>query len=136
MDRIDAMKVFVAALDEGSLAGAGRKLGRSPAAVSRAIAFLEAHVGAELLHRTTRSIKLSEVGERYAAACRRVLTELEEADILAGGERAAPRGTLALTAPGHIGRDGVAAGSRRLPGCLPDGVGAAPAARPGGEPDR
>src|SRR6478609_4481780 len=69
MDRIDAMKVFVAALDEGSLAGAGRKLGRSPAAVSRAVAFLEAHVGAELLHRTTRSIKLSEVGERYAAAC-------------------------------------------------------------------
>jgi DNA-binding transcriptional LysR family regulator len=42
MDRIDAMKVFVAALDEGSLAGAGRKLGRSPAAVSRAVAFLEA----------------------------------------------------------------------------------------------
>ena len=99
MDRVDAMKVFVAALDEGSLAAAGRKLGRSPAAVSRAIAFLEAHVGAELLHRTTRSIKLSEVGERYAAACRRVLSELEEADILAGGERAAPRGTLALTAP-------------------------------------
>jgi DNA-binding transcriptional LysR family regulator len=99
MDRIDAMKVFVAALDEGSLAAAGRKLGRSPAAVSRAIAFLEAHVGTELLHRTTRSIKLSEAGERYAAACRRVLAELEEADILAGGERAAPRGTLALTAP-------------------------------------
>src|SRR3954467_5016428 len=99
MDRIDAMKVFVTALDEGSLAGAGRKLGRSPAAVSRAIAFLEAHVGAELLHRTTRSIKLSEVGQRYAAACRRVLTELEEADILAGGERAGPRGTSAPPAP-------------------------------------
>jgi DNA-binding transcriptional LysR family regulator len=99
MDRIDAMKVFVTALDEGSLAGAGRKLGRSPAAVSRAIAFLEAHVGAELLHRTTRSIRLSEVGERYAAACRRVLSELEEAEIVAGGERAAPRGMLTLTAP-------------------------------------
>ena len=41
MDRLDAMKVFVTALDEGSLAGAGRKLRRSPAAVSRAIAFLE-----------------------------------------------------------------------------------------------
>jgi DNA-binding transcriptional LysR family regulator len=39
MDRIEAMKVFVAALDEGSLAGAGRRLQRSPAAVSRAIAF-------------------------------------------------------------------------------------------------
>src|SRR5260221_414399 len=46
MDRIDAMKVFMAALDEGSLAGAARRLGKSPAAVSRAIAFLENHVGA------------------------------------------------------------------------------------------
>jgi DNA-binding transcriptional LysR family regulator len=99
MDRIDAMKVFVAALDEGSLAGAGRKLGKSPAAVSRAIAFLEAHVGAELLHRTTRSIKLSEAGERYAVACRRILTDLEEADIIAAGERSAPRGLLTITAP-------------------------------------
>lgn len=99
MDRIDAMRVFVAALDEGSLAGAGRRLGRSPAAVSRAISFLESHVGVPLLHRTTRSIRLSEAGERYAAACRRVLTDLEEADMLAAGERSAPRGTLAVTAP-------------------------------------
>ena len=105
MDRIDAMKVFVSAVDEGSLAGAGRRLGRSPAAVSRAIAFLEAHVGAELLHRTTRSLKLSEAGERYAAACRRVLVDLEEADIVAAGERSAPRGTLTLTAPVITGED-------------------------------
>jgi DNA-binding transcriptional LysR family regulator len=105
MDRIDAMKVFVAAVDEGSLASAGRRLGRSPAAVSRAIAFLEQHVGAELLHRTTRSLKLSEAGERYVAACRRVLIDLEEADIVAGGERSAPRGTLTLTAPVITGED-------------------------------
>jgi hypothetical protein len=59
MDRIDAMRVFVAALDEGSLTGAGRKLGRSPAAVSRAVAFLERHVGVQLLHRTTRSAHCS-----------------------------------------------------------------------------
>ena len=105
MDRIDAMKVFVSAVDEGSLAGAGRRLGRSPAAVSRAIAFLEQHVGTELLHRTTRSLKLSEAGERYVAACRRVLLELEEADIAAAGERSAPRGTLTLTAPVVTGED-------------------------------
>ncbi len=55
MDRIDAMKVFVTALDEGSLAGASRRLKRSPTAVSRAIAFLEDHVGVELLHRTKAS---------------------------------------------------------------------------------
>lgn len=105
MDRIEAMKVFVAALDEGSLAGAGRRLGRSPAAVSRAIAFLEAHVGAELLHRTTRTIKLSEAGERYASACRRVLIDLEEADMCVAGERAAPRGTLTITAPPISGEE-------------------------------
>ena len=105
MDRIEAMRVFVAALDEGSLAGAGRRLGRSPAAVSRAIAFLEHHVGAELLHRTTRSLKLSEAGERYASACRRILVDLEEADMSALGERSAPRGTLTLTAPPISGEE-------------------------------
>ncbi|MDY0748334.1 LysR family transcriptional regulator [Paucibacter sp. R3-3] len=105
MDRIDAMKVFVAALDEGSLAGAGRKLGKSPAAVSRAIAFLEERVGTELLHRTTRAIRLSEAGERYALACRRILTDLEEADLAAGGERSAPRGMLTITAPVAAGEE-------------------------------
>jgi DNA-binding transcriptional LysR family regulator len=105
MDRVDAMKVFVAALDEGSLAGASRRLKRSPTAVSRALAFLEAHVGVELLHRTTRSIKLSEAGERYAAACRRVLIELEEADMLAAGERSAPRGILTISAPPISGEE-------------------------------
>jgi len=64
MDRLDATKVFVVAVDEGSLAAAGRKLGRSPAAVSRAIAFLEERAGSKLLYRTMRSIKLSEEGER------------------------------------------------------------------------
>jgi len=103
MDRIDAMKVFVAALDEGSLAGASRKTGRSAAAVSRAIAFLEEHVGVPLLHRTTRSIKLSEAGERYAAACRKVLMELDEADRTAAGERSVPRGTLTITTTVFVG---------------------------------
>ncbi|ACC75564.1 LysR family transcriptional regulator [Paraburkholderia phymatum] len=120
MDRIDAMKVFVATLDEGSLAGASRRLGRSPAAVSRAIAFLEAHVGSPLLHRTTRTIKLSEAGERYAAACRRILTDLEEADLLVAGERSAPRGLLNVTAP-------VAAGQDLLRSLLDDFIDAYPA---------
>jgi DNA-binding transcriptional LysR family regulator len=98
VDRIDAMKVFVTAIDNRSLARTGRELGRSPAAVSRAIVFLETHVGARLLHRTTRSVRPSEVGERYAVACRRILTDLEEADAIAAGERSAPRGGVTLTA--------------------------------------
>jgi len=103
MDRLDAMKVFVVAVDEGSLAAAGRKLGRSPAAVSRAVAFLEERAGSKLLYRTTRSIKLSEEGERYVASCRRVLAEVEEADSVISGERSVPRGTLSLTAAIFMG---------------------------------
>lgn len=103
MDRLDSMRVFVTAVDEGSLAGAGRRLGRSPAAVTRAIAFLETHVGGQLLQRTTRMMRLTETGERYASVCRRVLDELEEADLSAAGERAAPRGLLTITAPVRFG---------------------------------
>lgn len=97
MDRINAMKVFIAALDQGSLAGASRKTGKSAAAVSRAVSFLESHVGVPLLHRTTRSIRLSEAGERYASASRRILADLDEADRQAAGERSVPRGTLTIT---------------------------------------
>jgi DNA-binding transcriptional LysR family regulator len=103
MDRLDAMRVFVTALDEGSLAAAGRRLGRSPAAVTRAVAFLENHVGVPLLQRTTRTMRLTEAGERYAAACRRVLADIEEAEMSAAGERAAPRGLLTVTAPVMFG---------------------------------
>ena len=99
MDRLDAMKVFVVTLNEGSLAGASRRLGRSPAAVSRAIAFLETQVGTELLHRTTRSLRMSDAGERYAAICRRILIDLEQAESAAAGEQSAPRGSLTVTAP-------------------------------------
>ncbi len=103
IDRLDAMRVFVAALDEGSLASAGRRLNRSPAAVTRAIAALENHVGVQLLHRTTRRLQLTEAGEQYAAVCRRVLTDLDDADLAAAGHRAAPRGVLTVTAPVMFG---------------------------------
>jgi DNA-binding transcriptional LysR family regulator len=105
VDRIDAMKVFITAIDEGSLVGASRKLGRSPAAVSRAVTFLEARVGVQLLHRTTRSIKLSAAGEPYAIACRRVLADLLAADMQAACEKSVPRGTLSVTAPVVVGED-------------------------------
>ncbi|WP_368518680.1 LysR family transcriptional regulator [Rhizobium sp.] len=105
MDRIDAMKVFVAAVDEGSLAGAARKLKRSATAISRALGMLEQHVGTELLHRTTRSLHLSEAGQRYIVVCRRILSDLEEADLVAVGEQASPRGTLTISAPPILGEE-------------------------------
>lgn len=103
IDRLEAMRVFVTALDEGSLACAGRRLSRSPAAMTRAIAALERHVGVRLLHRTTRGLQVTEAGEHYAAVCRRVLTDLDEADLALAGNRAAPRGVLTVTAPVMFG---------------------------------
>ena len=104
MDRIDAMTAFVATVDEGTLAGASRRLGRSPAAVTRAVAALERRTGTRLLYRTTRAVRLTEAGERYIASCRRILVDLQEAELLAAGERSAPRGMLTVTAPLLFGR--------------------------------
>ena len=104
MDRIEAMTAFVTAADLGSLAGASRRLGRSPAAVTRAVAALERLVGTRLLNRTTRVVRLTEAGERYIASCRRILADLKEADLMAAGERSAPRGVLTVTAPLFFGR--------------------------------
>lgn len=130
------MRVFVAAVEEGSLAASGRKLGKSPAAVGRAIAFLEAHVGTELLHRTTRSTRLSEAGERYIVACRRILTDLEEADMIAAGERSALRGMLTVTAPVAAGEQLVRPVLDAFMEKIPHGVGAAAHARPARQLDR
>jgi DNA-binding transcriptional LysR family regulator len=99
MDRIEAIRAFLAVVDEGSLVKAARRLGRSPAALTRTVAFLEADVGVQLLHRTTRTTHLSEAGERYAAACRRILADLEKANLAAAGTYSAPRGLLTVTAP-------------------------------------
>ena len=104
MDRIEAMTAFVTAADLGSLVGASRRLGRSPAAVTRAVAALERLVGTRLLNRTTRVVRLTEAGERYIASCRRILADLKEADLMAAGERSAPRGVLTVTAPLLFGR--------------------------------
>jgi DNA-binding transcriptional LysR family regulator len=103
IDRLDTMRVFVTALNEGSLARASQRLGRSPAAVTRAIAALESHVGTTLLHRTPRRLQLTEAGDRYIAVCRHVLAQLDEADLSATGDGVAPHGVLTVTAPVMFG---------------------------------
>lgn len=104
MDRLDAMAAFVTAVDEGSLAAAARRLGYSPAAVTRAIASLEDRLGAQLLHRTTRALRLTSLGETYLTTCRQVLDELQRAERGAAADQDTPRGLLTLTAPVLFGR--------------------------------
>jgi len=99
VDRLHQIQVFVAVVDANGFAGAARKLNLSPPAVTRAINELEGQLGVRLLTRTTRVVRVTEAGERYAEDCRRILTELAEADESAAGLHANPRGRLTLTAP-------------------------------------
>jgi DNA-binding transcriptional LysR family regulator len=104
MDRLAAMSVFVAVVEAGSFSGAGRKLKMPVPTVSRKVAELEAQVAARLLLRSTRKLALTEAGQEYLAACRRILAEVAAAEQSAAGEYRAPRGELAITAPVVLGR--------------------------------
>jgi DNA-binding transcriptional LysR family regulator len=104
MDRFEAMAVFSAVAELGSFAAAARRLGLSPAAATRAVAGLEARLGARLLTRTTRSVALTDAGRGYLQDCRRILMELDEAEAAAAGSHGNPRGELAVTAPTQFGR--------------------------------
>ena len=103
MDRLDAMTIFVAAVDEGSLAAAARRVGRSPASATRAVAMLEAMTGETLLRRSTRRLGLTDAGERRAAVWREILARLAESE-----EDGRPShslwGSLAITAPELFGQ--------------------------------
>ncbi|MGB6955944.1 MAG: LysR family transcriptional regulator, partial [Bradyrhizobium sp.] len=94
MDRLDAMQAFVTVADLKGFAPAARKLGLSPSGVTRLIAALEERLGARLLQRTTRSVTLTDAGTRYLERARRILADVEEAEIAAEGERARPSGRL------------------------------------------
>jgi DNA-binding transcriptional LysR family regulator len=104
MDRLEAMTLLVAAVETGSLSAAGRKLGAPLPTVSRKISELEAHLGVRLLTRSTRSLSLTDAGEAYVAACRRILEQVDDAERAASGEYQTPKGDLVVTAPIVFGR--------------------------------
>ncbi len=104
MDRLDAMQAFVTVADLKGFAAAARKLRLSPSGVTRLIAALEDRLGARLLQRTTRSVTLTDAGARYLERARRILADIEEAEVAAEGERARPSGRLVVSAPVGFGR--------------------------------
>lgn len=108
MDRLHLITVFVAVVDANGFAGAARKLGISPPAVTRAINELETHLGVRLLTRTTRVVRVTEPGARYADDCRLILAQLAEADESVTGMQTTPRGHLTVTAPVLFGAKFVA----------------------------
>ena len=104
MDRFEAMHTLVAAVDGGSLSAASRALAVPLPTVSRRVSDLEAHLGSQLVVRTSRKLLLTEAGAAFVASARRVLEELAEAERAASGEYRAPRGELLVTAPIMFGK--------------------------------
>ncbi|CAI0736334.1 LysR family transcriptional regulator [Serratia entomophila] len=106
MDRLDELAIFVAVIQHGSLAAAGRKLRRSAPAITRAIAALEQRFGARLVERTTRRLAPTEAGLRLAERAQLLLQDyrtavLDAADTQLGG-------LLRITSPVQFGRMHVA----------------------------
>jgi len=104
MDRFDAIRTLLAAVDGGSLSAASRKLGMPLPTVSRQVSELEARLRTQLVIRTNRKLLLTDAGSAFVAAGRRVLEELEEAERAAAGEYRIPRGDLLVTAPIMFGK--------------------------------
>jgi DNA-binding transcriptional LysR family regulator len=103
MDRLDAVTVFVAVAEQESFAAAARKLSRTPAAVTRAVAELEESLSTRLLNRTTRSVALTEAGQLYLERARKLLAAHAEFEG-AVADDPEPSGLLHVTAPVNFGR--------------------------------
>ncbi|MDI5885391.1 LysR family transcriptional regulator [Cobetia amphilecti] len=99
MDRLTAMQVFRAVVEEGSFAGGARQLGLSNGMVSKQISRLEAELGVRLLMRTTRSLQLTAEGEHYLAGACRVLNDLQALEDSLGERQGEVRGRLKMSAP-------------------------------------
>lgn len=103
MDRLQGMRTFVAVVESGGFTAAARKLDVSLSVVSRVVTELEAHLGVRLLTRTTRLVRPTDTGAAYFENCRRILGEIEDAELSAAGTHGTPRGHLVVTAPTLFG---------------------------------
>lgn len=103
MDRLTGMEMFVNVVETQGFTAAARRMGISRAAVSKQVLNLEENLGARLLNRTTRRVSVTELGEAYYERCKRVLSEVEDADLLVQRLHSEPRGTLRVSAPMSFG---------------------------------
>lgn len=103
MDKLEAMQAFVKVVTSGSYAEAGRTLGLTRSAVSKAVMELEQVLGARLLDRTTRRVGPTEAGLSYYERCVDILARIEETELQVSRLHDEPRGVLKLNAPMSFG---------------------------------
>lgn len=104
MDRLAALTAFVRAADGGSFSEAGRQLGITPSAVSKAIKQIEGGLGVSLFQRTSRSMTLTDEGQAFYETCKRVLLDLHDAEEAVAGASNEPVGRVHLDMPIAFGR--------------------------------
>lgn len=103
MDQLLAIRVFVCAVESGSLAAAGRQLGLSPAMAGRHLRALEDRLNVRLLQRSTRQLSVTEAGQRYVERCKAILAELDDAGREVADRDQPLHGTLRVSAPVTFG---------------------------------
>lgn len=108
MDPVSGMTVFARVVEANGFTAAARDLGLSKAAVSKHVARLEDRLGVRLLNRSTRRLGLTEAGRDYYERARRILAEVEEAELSAASRQAHPRGQLRVNAPVTFGQSHLA----------------------------
>ncbi len=99
MDFLNGIEFFVQAAEARSFSEAGRVLGISSSAVGKSVARLEERLGVRMFHRSTRSITLTAEGALFLERCRRILSEVEAAELELSETRQAPRGKLRVSLP-------------------------------------
>lgn len=99
MDNLSGIAVFVQVANTCSFTDSARLLGISASAVGKSIARLEQRLGVRLLHRSTRSMTLTAEGQRFLERCRKVLCELEAAQLEISSAAATPSGRLRISLP-------------------------------------
>ena len=104
MVELSDMRLFIYAVNCGSLSAAGRVLGFSPAVGSKRLARIETRLGVRLIQRTSRRMTLTEEGAAYFERCQAILAAAEEAENLVAQGRRRPSGTLQVSAPVALGR--------------------------------
>ncbi|MDJ1009694.1 MAG: LysR family transcriptional regulator [Paracoccaceae bacterium] len=104
MDRLQSLEVFIAVAEAESFAGGARAVGLSAPSATRGVNALEDRLGARLFTRTTRRVRLTDVGQAYLEDARHILAQLQAADAAAAGAATTPVGKLRLTCSNEFGR--------------------------------
>lgn len=103
MDRFETLRNFVAVVEAGGISAAAERLRVAKSAVSRRLAELEQHLGAQLFRRTTRQMNLTDTGRSFYERARRLLDDLEEAELAVSSEHGALQGRLKVAVPLSFG---------------------------------